>query len=172
MRTAVAIGVAGALGALARYGLEGWVSRRAGSFPWGTFVVNVSGSFLLGLLVTLLVLRTPTPQPAHVRELVIPESDFGDLDGDRARTFTSDELPFRLSLSRFARNARPMPARAPMRRAGLPLVDGWALEPVTLAKEAEQNVAGLYVRLEDVIVDRDHPVEVAVIHAGVAPIGV
>ena len=26
-------------------------------------------------------------------------------------------------------------------------------------------------RLEDVIVDRDHPVEVAVIHAGVAPIG-
>ena len=54
MRAAVAIGVAGALGALARYGLEGWVSRRAGSFPWGTFVVNVSGSFLLGLLVTLL----------------------------------------------------------------------------------------------------------------------
>ncbi len=54
MRTAVAIGVAGALGALARYGLEGWVSRRAGSFPWGTFAVNVSGSFVLGLLVTLL----------------------------------------------------------------------------------------------------------------------
>jgi fluoride exporter len=54
VRTAVAIGVAGALGALARYGLEGWISRRAGSFPWGTFVVNVSGSFLLGLLVTLL----------------------------------------------------------------------------------------------------------------------
>ena len=54
MRTAVAIGVAGALGALARYGLDGWVSRRAGSFPWGTFVVNVSGSFLLGLLITLL----------------------------------------------------------------------------------------------------------------------
>jgi fluoride exporter len=54
VRTAVAIGVAGAFGALARYGLEGWVSRRAGSFPWGTFIVNVSGSFLLGLLVTLL----------------------------------------------------------------------------------------------------------------------
>ena len=44
----------GAFGTLARYGLEGWVSRRARSFPWGTFVVNVSGSFLLGLLVTLL----------------------------------------------------------------------------------------------------------------------
>jgi uncharacterized protein len=42
VRTAIAIAVAGSFGALARYGLEGWVSRRAGSFPWGTFAVNVS----------------------------------------------------------------------------------------------------------------------------------
>jgi fluoride exporter len=49
--TAVAIAVAGALGALARYGLDGLISRRAPtSFPWGTFVINVSGSFLLGIV--------------------------------------------------------------------------------------------------------------------------
>jgi CrcB protein len=54
VRTAVAIGVAGALGALARYGVEGAVSRRAAGFPWGTFIVNVSGSFLLGVVFTLL----------------------------------------------------------------------------------------------------------------------
>ena len=58
MPTAIGIAVAGAFGALARYGLEGFVSRRApGAFPWGTFVVNISGSFVLGLLFTLLTER-------------------------------------------------------------------------------------------------------------------
>lgn len=58
MRTLVGIGVAGAAGALARYGLEGFVSRRATTaFPWGTFVVNVTGAFVLGLLFTLLTER-------------------------------------------------------------------------------------------------------------------
>jgi fluoride exporter len=54
VRTVAAIAVAGAIGALARYGLEGFVSRRqSGAFPWGTFVVNVSGAFALGLVFTL-----------------------------------------------------------------------------------------------------------------------
>ncbi len=58
MRTWVGIGVAGALGALARYGLDGFVARRSTSaFPWGTFVVNVTGSFLLGLVFTVLTER-------------------------------------------------------------------------------------------------------------------
>lgn len=56
--TVLGIALAGALGALARYGLEGFVSRRVpGAFPWGTFVVNVSGAFVLGLLFTLLTER-------------------------------------------------------------------------------------------------------------------
>jgi CrcB protein len=56
--TAVAIAVAGALGALARYGLDGLISRRAPtSFPWGTFAVNISGSFALGLVFVLMTER-------------------------------------------------------------------------------------------------------------------
>jgi CrcB protein len=54
----LAIALAGALGALSRYWLDGVVSRRTGGgFPWGTFAINVTGSFLLGLLFTLLTER-------------------------------------------------------------------------------------------------------------------
>ncbi|WP_432043810.1 fluoride efflux transporter CrcB [Streptomyces cadmiisoli] len=45
---------AAALGALARYVLDQYVQyRRPGPFPLGTWLINVSGSFVLGLLVGL-----------------------------------------------------------------------------------------------------------------------
>ncbi len=53
MRNAAAIMIAGALGALCRYALQSVIDPRSGDFPWGTFVINVSGSFLVGLVFTL-----------------------------------------------------------------------------------------------------------------------
>jgi len=45
------VSVAGAVGAPARYIVERAITRRrAGAFPLGTFVVNVSGSLVLGLI--------------------------------------------------------------------------------------------------------------------------
>ncbi|HEX6208966.1 MAG TPA: fluoride efflux transporter CrcB [Actinomycetota bacterium] len=58
MATALIVGVAGAIGTLARYGLDGLVSRRfPGAFPLGTFVVNITGALLLGLVFTVLTER-------------------------------------------------------------------------------------------------------------------
>ena len=52
------IGIGGFIGAVARYGMAVWVGQRWGrSFPLGTFIINVSGSFLIGLLMTLLTER-------------------------------------------------------------------------------------------------------------------
>lgn len=45
------IALFGAVGTLARYGLQGLVQVRAGgTFPYGTLLVNLSGCFLLGLI--------------------------------------------------------------------------------------------------------------------------
>lgn len=45
------IALFGVVGTFARFGLQGLVQRAAGAgFPWGTFVVNVTGSFLVGFI--------------------------------------------------------------------------------------------------------------------------
>lgn len=48
------IALGGALGSVGRYALSGFVTDRTGGiFPWGTLLVNLSGSFLIGLLAAL-----------------------------------------------------------------------------------------------------------------------
>lgn len=64
----VYVAVGGAAGAVARYGLGGWIQDRTGfGFPWGTLVVNVLGCLLLGFAIRYL---EAVRLPAELRALV------------------------------------------------------------------------------------------------------
>jgi CrcB protein len=52
------ISLGGVLGANARYLLGNWIAARYGTgFPYGTMVINVSGSFVMGFFVVLVTER-------------------------------------------------------------------------------------------------------------------
>jgi CrcB protein len=53
------IAAGGMLGASARYGVARLMPTSPGTFPWATFWTNMSGSFLLGLLLVVLLGRFP-----------------------------------------------------------------------------------------------------------------
>ncbi|HEX3906820.1 MAG TPA: fluoride efflux transporter CrcB [Mycobacteriales bacterium] len=54
MILALVVGVVAGIGAVARYVVDQVVSHRYPStWPWGTFVINVTGSFVLGLVTGL-----------------------------------------------------------------------------------------------------------------------
>jgi fluoride exporter len=57
----------GGIGATARYGLQGIVYRVTGAgFPYGTLVVNVLGSFMIGLFMTFFEERFLVTPPLRV----------------------------------------------------------------------------------------------------------
>ena len=62
-----AVAVGGAIGSVARYlagiGVGKWLGF---GFPWGTLLINISGSFLIGILVESFALRWDLPQAARV----------------------------------------------------------------------------------------------------------
>ena len=64
------IGLGGFAGAVTRYTIGLWVSNRfAGSFPWGTFAVNITGAFLLGLM-TAMILGKEVMEPYRLPIMV------------------------------------------------------------------------------------------------------
>ena len=66
----IVLSAGGVLGVNARYWLASWMSTWAGDrFPWATFAINVSGSFAIGLIATLLARWLPA-HPARLFFLV------------------------------------------------------------------------------------------------------
>jgi fluoride exporter len=68
--TLVLIAAGGAAGAVARYLVDGWIGASTrGTVPWGTLLVNLSGSFVLGVVFGLAIERNVLP--AEIRAPVM-----------------------------------------------------------------------------------------------------
>lgn len=63
------VGCAGAAGAVLRYAVSLAIPVAAGGFPWGTFVINLTGSFAIGFVLSLL--RERFPRARLARPLVV-----------------------------------------------------------------------------------------------------
>lgn len=63
------IGSGGFIGAVMRYWISGWVYEKWGTaYPYGTFVVNIAGAFLLGLIMS--ATEEHLVLPAHIKMAV------------------------------------------------------------------------------------------------------
>ena len=63
----LAVAVGGAVGSVARYLMAISAARAFGtSFPWGTLIINVTGSALIGAFVSLFAIRWNLPEAARV----------------------------------------------------------------------------------------------------------
>ena len=66
--TIIGIGLAGAFGTLARFGINQTSARLFGEHPWGTVIVNLSGCLLFGFLATFFVAEK---LPAHYKVIIL-----------------------------------------------------------------------------------------------------
>jgi CrcB protein len=72
MITWLAVAIGSAMGGMARYGFGMWVGRIWGnSFPLGTLLINIIGSFVIGLFGALTVASGPYPASALTRTFVM-----------------------------------------------------------------------------------------------------
>jgi CrcB protein len=63
----IAVATGGAIGSVARYLVGIGSGKLFGTdFPWGTLIINVTGSFLIGLFVGLFAIRWDLPQAARI----------------------------------------------------------------------------------------------------------
>lgn len=61
-----AVAVGGALGACARYSLSLWLAESSVRFPYATLTANLTGAFLAGFIVTLLLSRGVLAAPVYL----------------------------------------------------------------------------------------------------------
>jgi fluoride exporter len=68
MQRILLVALGGSLGAVARYGFSTWISKSVNNlFPWGTLAVNLTGAFLMGIIIELF---DNTLLPAGLRSFI------------------------------------------------------------------------------------------------------
>jgi CrcB protein len=95
MREVLWVGLGGFVGANARYLLGGWIAARLGSsFPYGTFVINITGSFILGLIMGTLEghILPPAVRPALAIGFVGAYTTFSTLTYETLRLIENGSL--------------------------------------------------------------------------------
>jgi CrcB protein len=67
LKLILAVAAGGALGSVARYLVGVGSTKLFGvAFPWGTLIINIAGSFLIGVFVEMFALKWDLPQTARV----------------------------------------------------------------------------------------------------------
>ncbi len=96
MENILVIGTGGFFGAVSRYAVALWIGERWGrSFPLGTLVINVSGSFLIGLLMFILsqkVLVNPLWRSLLVIGFLGAYTTFSTFEYETGNLLTDGEL--------------------------------------------------------------------------------
>jgi CrcB protein len=69
--TCLLIGLGGALGTIARYALSYWTLSISRELPWGTILINIAGSFIIGFFGTLTLSQGKFPVSENVRLFVM-----------------------------------------------------------------------------------------------------
>jgi fluoride exporter len=99
--TTLQIALAGALGAVSRFVVDGLLRQRwSTSFPWATLFINVSGSLLLGILTGIVLFRAGS----HDLTLVLGTGFCGGYTTFSTASFETVRLVQRGSLSQAVAN--------------------------------------------------------------------
>lgn len=71
LMTCLLIGLGGAIGSIARYAIALWALPLSKELPWGTILINIAGSFIIGFFGTLTLTQGKFPLSENTRLFVM-----------------------------------------------------------------------------------------------------